>query len=79
MNGYGPQETAPTEKKIAFWKYLQDEAEKANQQGECLAIQFDSNCPTGSQIITNNPNPQNDNGRLLQSFLEFNPNLILAN
>ena len=40
---------------------------------------MDSNCHAGSTLICNDPNPQNDNGRFLQSFMERNPSLRIVN
>ena len=58
---YGCQETELNEKKEAFWKYLDDEAEEAKKSGSGLVIQLDGNLWAGSDIIPNDPRPQNRN------------------
>ena len=44
-----------------------------------LVIQMDGNLWAGSEIIKNDPRPQNSNGRLFKQFLNRNPNLTVVN
>ena len=77
--GYGPQGRDSVRRKTGFWEYLEQEVETANTNNQILIIQIDSNCHAGSALICNDPNPQNDNGRYLQSFMERNPSLRIVN
>ena len=79
MVGYGPQKDDSPDRKQGFWNYLDQEVASANDQNIGLVIQIDSNCWAGNQIIPNDPNPQNVNGKLLQLFLERNQNVTLVN
>ena len=76
---YGPQENAKKDKKEKFWEFLEDEANKAELEGLGLIIQMDGNLYAGPELIKNDPNPQNNNGKLFMEFLTRNPNLIVAN
>ena len=40
---------------------------------------MDSNCHVGSGLIPGDPNPQNENGKYLQCFMERNPRLTIVN
>ena len=40
---------------------------------------MDSNAWAGSNIIPNDPNPQNMNGKMLEAFLNRNPGMIVVN
>ena len=44
-----------------------------------LVIQIDANASLGPEIVKNDPNQQNSNGRLFAEFLERNPALIVVN
>ena len=79
VTAYGPQENANKEKKEKFWEFLGEETNKAEVENQGLIIQMDGNCHVGNDIIKNDPNNQNINGRLLVEFLNRNPSLILAN
>ena len=77
--GYGPQENAPKEKKDKFWEFLEDEITKADLENQGLLIQMDGNLHAGPEIIKNDPNKQNRNGKLFVEFLERNSQLIVVN
>ena len=77
--GYGPQEGEIKEKKELFWEYLDNEVIEAKNAGSGLIIQMDGNLWAGSEIIKNDPRPQNSNGRLFKQFLDRNPNLTVVN
>ena len=77
--GYGPQENAPKEKKDKFWEFLEDEIIKADLENHGLIIQMDGNLHAGPEVIKNDPNRQNNNGKLFTEFLERNPNVFVAN
>ena len=76
---YGFQESELNDKKETFWKYLDEEVEEAAKDGSGLIIQFDGNLWAGSQIIPNDPRPQNRNGKFFENFLKRNPNLTVVN
>ena len=77
--GYGPQENALMEKKEKFWEFLEDEIVKADLENHGLIIQMDGNLHAGPNVVKNDPNSQNINGKLFMKFLERNPNLFVAN
>ena len=77
--GYGPQENATKEKKEQFWEFIEEEANKAELEDHGLIIQMAGNMHAGPEVVKNDPNKQNDNGKLLMQFLERNPNLFVAN
>ena len=77
--GYGPQEGDIKEKKELFWEYLDNEVIEAKNAGSGLIIQMDGNLWAGSEIIRNDPRPQNSNGRLFKQFLDRNSNLTVVN
>ena len=77
--GYGPQEGDQVKRKEKFWKYLDTEIKKAKDNGAKVIIQMDGNLWAGSEIIKGDPKPQNRNGKLLQEFLQSNPNLNVTN
>ena len=79
VTGYGPQENAIKEKKDKFWEFLETEANYADLEGDGLIIQMDGNLHAGSNILKNDPNIQNQNGKLFGQFLDRNPNLIVVN
>ena len=77
--GYGPQENSLKEKKEKFWRFLEEEANEAELLGHGLVIQMDGNLHGGSELIKNDPYPQNKNGKLFMEFLERNSFLSVAN
>ena len=77
--GYGPQENATKEKKEKFWEFIEGEASKAELEDHGLIIQMDGNLHAGPELVKNDPNKQNGNGKLFKQFLERNPNLFVAN
>ena len=76
---YGPQENAAKEKKEEFWKFLEEETIKAELLGQGLIIQMDGNVHGGPELVKNDPNSQNINGKLFEQFLTRNSSLIVAN
>ena len=79
VNAYGPQEYDDINKKVKFWKYLDNEAFLAPREGNGLYIAMDGNAWIGNQIIKGDPHKQNKNGEMLQNFLERNPQLSVLN
>ena len=77
--GYGPQESDNKVRKEKFWEYINAETQNANKDGAGLIIQMDGNLRAGSDIIPDDPNRQNQNGKLFQQFLVKNPNLSVVN
>jgi hypothetical protein len=47
------------------------------QQG--IVIQIDANAHLGSEIIKDDPNPRNGNGKMMAEFLERNPVITVVN
>ena len=79
VNGYGPQLGDPKERKCKFWNYLDNEVIEAGEEQIGLVIEIDSNCWAGRELIPNDPNMQNANGKLLQLFLQRNEGMHLVN
>ena len=75
---YGPQESDSLEKKNEFWKYLSEEALRANDSGRGFILQGDLNSWLGPKIIPGDERIQNKNGRLFETFLNEN-NLTVIN
>ena len=72
VTAYGPQEKAVQEKKEKFWKYLEEDAIRANIEGRGFIIQGDLNAWLGNKFIPNDPRPQNENGKLMEAFIVRN-------
>ena len=79
VTAYGPQENALKEKKEKFWHFIEKEANTAEIEGDGLLIQMDGNLHAGKEVIKEDPNKQNKNGKLFAEFLERNSNLIVIN
>ena len=58
---YGLQNNDTNIKKDSFWEYLDEEAKTAEREGKGFLLQGDLNAWTGSEIIPNDPRPQNSN------------------
>ena len=79
VTGYGPQKGDTPKRKEGFWKYLKEEVKSAEERNTGLIIQIDSNSWVGKDIIPNDPNKINENGKLMKKFLEDNSELTLVN
>ena len=76
---YGPQENALKDKKDRFWNFIEEEYIKAELHSQGFVLQMDGNLHAGKELLKNDPNPQNKNGRIFMDFLERNPSLIVVN
>ena len=79
VTGYGPQKIDGPVRKAKFWKYLDEEVKTAEKRKVGLIIQIDSNAWVGKEVIPNDPNETNSNGKLMKKFLENNPDLTVVN
>ena len=79
ISAYGPQENAIKEKKESFWNFIEKEVNEAELEGDGLVIQMDGNLHAGEEVMKNDPNVQNHNGKLFSQLLKRNPTLILVN
>ena len=77
--GYGVQENASKEKKEKFWDFLEKEVVQAESEGQGIILQMDGNLHAGAELIKNDPNPQNQNGKLFLQFLQRNRTLSVVN
>ena len=77
--GYGPQRRDSALRKTLFWEYMDIEVENADSNDQILIIQVDSNCYAGSHLVPNDPNPQNENGKFMQRFMDRNPSMRIVN
>ena len=75
---YGPQEKDSIDKKSNFWDYLDEEAKRAKKEGKGFILQGDLNSWLGKAYIQKDFRQQNENGKLMASFLERNQ-LTLVN
>ena len=69
---YGPQEKDPREKKDRFWQFLEEEAKHADLEGKGFILQGDLNSWLGNTYIPKDPRKQNENGKLMEEFIERN-------
>ena len=76
---YGCQESDPIEKKEAFWNYLYEEIELAEQSNSGFILHFDGNLWAGNDIIPGDPKMQNRNGKFFENFLKENQSLTVVN
>ena len=79
LNAYGPQLGDCQERKQKFWQFLEREVANADMAGVGIVLQMDSNCHLGKELIENDVNPQNANGKMFAHFLERNQHLTLIN
>ena len=79
MTGYGPQESDCISRKEKFWDFLDKEVHSAKHDKVGIIIEIDSNAWAGKKLIPNDPNTQNNNGKLLEKFLNRNKNMTLVN
>ena len=79
VGAYGPQEYEKIEKKKAFWNRLSVEVEDASKNEAGFILQMDGNLWGGPEIIKNDPNPCNENGKLFKKFLQKHQHLKVVN
>ena len=79
VTAYGPQLSDPSERKQNFWEFLEREADNADKAGAGFILQMDSNAHLGKEVIKNDVNDQNSNGKLFTEFLERMPQLTIIN
>ena len=79
VTAYGPQLGDKLERKQKFWDFIQREAQNAFDQGSGFILQMDSNAHIGKEMLEEDPNPQNLNGKLFCEFMERMPHLNLIN
>ena len=77
--GYGVQENASKQSKEMFWEFIEKEVNQAELENQAVIIQMDGNLHAGNYLVKNDPNPQNQNGRLFMQFLRRNPSLTVVN
>ena len=68
-----------TERRNKLWEYLDTEVIEAEQNNPGLIIQIDGNAHVGGAILKNDPNPENDDGKVMEDFLKRNPAFIVVN
>ena len=67
------------ERKMKLWDFIEREAIEAESKAQGLIVQIDANAYVGPEIVENDPNPQNPNGKIFSEFLERNPGIIVVN
>ena len=79
VTAYGPQENALKDLKDSFWEFIEEEVNNAEFEGDGFMIQMDGNLHAGPNLIKDDPNKQNQNGKMFCEFLDRNPQLIVVN
>ena len=59
-------------KKVLFWRFLDEEAQRTKNQGKGFILQGDLNAWLGPEIIPKDPRKENKNGKLMAIFLKEN-------
>ena len=77
--GYGPQEGDSIDRKEKFWAKLEYEVQDACINEACILIQMDGNLWGGPELVRDDPNSCNGNGKLFKQFLINNPQLTVVN
>ena len=72
-------DTNQHDRKLKLWEFLENEVIEAENKCQGLVIQMDANASLGPELLKNDPNNQNSNGRLFANFLQRNPALIVVN
>ena len=67
------------ENKKAFWNRLSIEVEDALENEAGFILQMDGNLWGGPEIVKNDPNPCNENGKFFKIFLNKYPHLKVVN
>ena len=67
------------ERKESFWKYLNDEVQKTEDDGAALILQMDGNLWAGKTIIKGDVKKQNQNGKYFETFLQQYSHLTVVN
>ena len=73
------QENAVKDKKEKFWDFIEEEVCQAERENQGIIIQMDGNLHAGGELIKNDPNIQNQNGKLFMQFLRRNSSLVVVN
>ena len=78
INGYGPQDDAEEEVRESFFSRIDIEVKSAKLAGTLICLEMDANAKLGKEIITDDPNDQSKNGKLLEEVLIEN-DLVVVN
>ena len=78
INGYGPQENWPEEKRLPFFIALEIEVERAKLAGKSIIIEMDANSKVGKKYIPRDPHDISQNGAILAQIVE-RQQLTIAN
>ena len=76
--GYRPQESDKIEEKERFLNFMEQEVNEADLLNHGLMIQMDGNLHAGD-LVKNDPNIQNKNGKMFSEFLGRNKSLVVLN
>ena len=77
ITGYGPQENWDEERRLPFFRTLEEEVIKAANAGKSVIIEMDSNSKLGTKFIPGDPHEITPNGKLLALIIE-RQNLTVA-
>ena len=79
IGAYGPQEKDHIERKSNFWTRLSKEVEEAYENDLAIIFQMDGNLWAGPEVVKNDPNECNGNGKMFKKFLQEHPYLSVVN
>ena len=69
INGYGPQEKDPIERREKFWERIGLEIEDSFEKEKGVIFQMDGNLHDGPYLLPGDPNKCNANGKLFVELL----------
>ena len=78
ITGYGPQESWPECERTPFFQALEKEIIKAEINGKSMYIGMDSNSKLGPTFISQDPQEQSPNGKILAGIIQRH-GLVVAN
>ena len=70
LTGYGPQENWDKERRLPFFRALEEEVIKAANAGRGVIIELDSNSNLGAKYIPKDPYVITPNGKLLSLIID---------
>ena len=70
INAYGPQEDDPNGKVFGFWGEVESHIIAAKENNCLVIVQMDANAKIGKDKITEDPNEESKNGRIMMEMVE---------
>ena len=76
--GYGPQESSPVVVRETYRNTVEEQVERAYLAGCMVLIAEDANAKLGPELLSNDPHPISENGKLLAAMIK-RQNLCIIN